>query len=201
MAFRRDSNYTVTSLSVSGLLHKRDLLPYKRGWANPFVLKSWDKQSAASANENTWFLCSSNTPLGDTGKSSIWKQKFSHETPFTGVIIYVRNTETTTKMETFIFLCPSKAVSTIPKSGWLEQIPMTASKLILYWSYIGQNHHLKTWWLSKNFFLYLRLKYRMKSSEMTEVECCRASMASVLPSTHFIQIHKFFTAVIRIARP
>ena len=48
----------------------------------------------------------------------------------------------------------------------------------------------------KLFYLNLTLKHRMESSTMTEVECCRASMASVLPGTHFIQIHKFFTAVI-----
>ena len=43
----------------------------------------------------------------------------------------------------------------------------------------------------KLFYLNLRLKHRMESSVMTEVECCRASMPSGLHGTHFIQKYKF----------
>ena len=63
MAFRRDSNYTVTSLSVSGLLHKRDLLPYKRlskslcsqvmGQAVSGTLK-WEHLVSVLIDHTTW---------------------------------------------------------------------------------------------------------------------------------------------------
>ena len=100
------------------------------GPANSFGFKSCDKQWAARASENTWFMCSSDTVLGDTGKRNIRKQKNSRDTPVIVVIISVRNTGNTMEMVTFVFLYPSEVVSTIPNSIWLEQIPMTDSKSI-----------------------------------------------------------------------
>ena len=48
----------------------------------------------------------------------------------------------------------------------------------------------------KLFYLNLRLKHRMESSTMTEIDCCRASMPSGLHGTHFIQKYKFSAAAI-----